>query len=165
MLSACTDPDETLPPGELEIGLRLADGTFEPVADGDAMAVELGANGLNMIVPSLWAEGINPNAPNPTVLVEIEGILMAADIEGSRVDMERDGDGYALWDLRVPFQTQLCCYVCREGTISATLRDRSGREFIGEATVRLERGGCPDEAACCSSDQACPDPSLTQVCE
>ncbi len=163
VLAACgEDPPE---PGVLDIGVRADDGTFQALTPGQAVAVELGANGLNMIVPSLRAVDINPNAPNPEILVEVSGIVMAADIEGSRVDMEDTGDGHALWDLRVPFQANLCCYVCRNAVVRATVRDRSGRDFIGEVDVRLERGGCPDPDACCADESACPDVSLTQVCE
>jgi len=89
---------------------------------------------------------------------------MGADIEGARVDMMDDGTGYVLWELRVPFQTQLCCYVCGEGTITARIRDNSGQDFEGQVTVRLERGGCPDLTACCNSADMCPDPTLTLVC-
>ena len=63
------------------------------------------------------------------------------------------------------FQTELCCYVCTEGTLVATLRDGSGRRFEGQVTVRFERGGCPDVSACCATADACPDPTLTQLCE
>ena len=157
------DPD--LPPGSLEIGVRGDDGSFEVLSEGDSVAVELGANGLNMIVPSLRAAGINPTGPDPTILIEVGDILMAADIEGSRVNMDADGESYVLWDLRVPFQTALCCYVCRDGLIRAELVDHTGRSFLGEVTVQLERGGCPDPDACCGEAGACPDPTTTLVCE
>lgn len=160
-----SNDDPVREPGVLELGIRLEDGTFEPIQDGASMAVLLGANGLNMIVPSLRVLDADPIGPDPTVLVEVGGVIMAADIEGSRVDMEDTGAGYALWDLRVPFQTNLCCYVCQDGLVRATLTDRAGREFVGEVTVRLERGGCPDETACCAKATACPDPTTTLVCE
>lgn len=163
-LTSCPGPDDPGPALPMEIGTRAADGTFAPIAEGDTMPVLLGANGLNMVVPSLRAVDINPAAPDPSVEVVVAGIPMAADIEGARVDMEDDGTGYVLWDLRVPFQTQLCCYVCQEGTIVARIRDNSGVQFEGRVNVRLERGGCPDTSACCASADMCPDPTLAQVC-
>jgi hypothetical protein len=118
-----------------------------------------------MVVPSLRARGIDPRGPDVQVEVTVAGILMAADIEGSRVDMAESGDGHVLWDIRVPFQTELCCYVCREGTLEARLVDRAGRVFETVVTVRLERGGCPDPVACCGNANVCPDPELTLLCE
>ncbi len=164
-LTGCPGPDDTGPPSPMEVGMRATDGTFHPYAEGESVGVVLGANGLNMIVPSLRAVGINPRAPDPDVQVHVAGFVMAADIEGARVDMDDDGTGYVLWELRVPFQTELCCFVCGMGEIVARIRDNSGRNFEGRATVRLERGGCPDVAACCATADFCPDPTLTQVCE
>ncbi|MBI2893439.1 MAG: hypothetical protein HYY06_07790 [Deltaproteobacteria bacterium] len=160
----CGDDEDTRPPGVLDLGVRV-DETFEPLAEGATMAVILGPNGLNMVVPSLRSAQIDPRAPDPTVSVTVGGILMAADIEGARVDMEDDGTGNVLWDLRVPFQTELCCYICEEGLMKAKIRDATGRRFEGQVTIRLERGGCPDTAACCGDPNTCPDPSLTQLCE
>ncbi|NOY90392.1 MAG: hypothetical protein GXP55_04210 [Deltaproteobacteria bacterium] len=164
LLSSCPGSggsDSSMP---MEIGTRASDGSFVPLADGDTMPVLLGANGLNMIVTSLRATGINPAAPDPSVEVQVAGIVMAADIEGARVDMEDDGTGFVLWELRVPFQTQLCCYVCGDATIVARIRDNSGQRFEGRVAVRLERGGCPDLTACCDTADMCPDPTLAQVC-
>jgi len=163
-LAGCPEPDDTGPPSPMEIGVRETDGTFRPLVDGDTMNVVLGANGLNMVVPSLRAATINPRAPDPAIQVDVAGLAMGADIEGARVDMEDDGTGYVLWDLRVPFQTELCCYVCGQGTIVARIRDNSGKSFEGRVIVRLERGGCPDPTACCDNAGMCPDPTLTQVC-
>jgi len=164
LVSGCPGPTVSGPALPMEIGTRAADRTFTPLHDGDTMPVVLGANGLNMVVTSLRAAGINPRAPDPSVEVDVAGIAMGADIEGARVDMMDDGTGYVLWELRVPFQTQLCCYVCGEGTITARIRDNSGQDFEGQVTVRLERGGCPDLTACCNSADMCPDPTLTLVC-
>ena len=163
-LGGCPNPDEPGPPLPMEIGVRAADGTFRPLADGDTMSVVLGANGLNMVVPSLRAADINPRAPDPAIEVDVGGFAMGADIEGARIDMEDDGAGFVLWDLRVPFQTELCCYVCGQATVIARIRDNSGRSFEGRVTVQLERGGCPDVTACCDTADMCPDPSLTLVC-
>jgi hypothetical protein len=164
-LAGCGDPEDDRPPGALEIGVRGAEGAFTQLVDGDTMIVSLGPNGLNMVVPCLRSSEIDPQAPDPTVSVQVADQVMAADIEGARVDMVFDGTGNVLWDLRVPFQTELCCFVCREGLVEARIKDASGRRFVGSVTVRLERGGCPDEAACCESADMCPDPSLTQTCE
>lgn len=162
----CSGPPAQ-PPGALEIGIHdEEEGTFVPLQDGDTVAVVLGSNGLNMVVPSLRVEGADPRGPEPNVEVFVGGVLMAADIEGDRVDLVVDDAGRGLLrDLRVPFQTDLCCYVCRDGTLRARLEDRKGRVYEGEVTVQLERGGCPDPSACCASASACPDPDLTQVCE
>ena len=164
-VAGCPGPDDTGPPSPMEIGKKAADGTFQPYADGESVGVVLGANGLNMIVPSLRAVGINPRAPDPSIEVHIAGFTMAADIEGARVDMDDDGTGYVLWDLRTPFQTELCCYICGMGEIVARIRDTSGKSFESHATVRLERSGCPDLGACCPTADFCEDPTLTQVCE
>lgn len=165
-LVACPTPEPEPPPGVLEIGVKQADGTFRALAPSDPMTVSLGPNGLNMVVPSLRSAEIDPRAPDPTVTLTIEGNLMAKDIEGSRVDMRSDGTGYVLWDLRVPFQSELCCFICRAGEVTATIRDASGRRFEGKTTVRLERGaGCPDEKACCKKADTCKDPSMTQLCQ
>lgn len=154
------------PPGPLEIGVRdEASGAFHLLAADDAVPVVLGANGLNMIVPSLRAREVDPHAPDPTVVVEVAGIVMAADIEGARADMQEDGDGYVLWDLRVPFQTELCCYNCATAVVRADIEDSSGRAFQGEVSVVLARGACPDDRVCCGTADACPDPSITQVCQ
>lgn len=164
--AACGDPDPG-PPGVLEIGIHdEATGDFIPMTDDMSVPVVLGANGLNMIVPSLRAIDIDPRAPDPTVTVSVGGILMAADIEGETVDMQDSANGYVLWDLRVPFQTDLCCYNCVEGIVFATLEEQSGRIFEGEVRILLSRNGtCPDESVCCGDVNACPDPALTQVCQ
>jgi hypothetical protein len=162
LLIGCGGPAETRP---LEIGVRGADDSFVPLSENESVPVVLGANGLNMIVPSLRAMDIDPIGPDPTVEVSVGGILMAADIEGSRVDMVSDGAGYVLFDLRVPFQTDLCCYNCSPGRITAVMKDASGTRFEGAVTVQLERASCPDPGVCCQDANACPDPSLTKVCE
>ena len=161
---ACVGSSKALPPAPLEIGV-LVGGAFKPLANGDTAPVILGPNGLNMIQPSLRASDIDPRAPDPSVTAEVGGILMAADIEGVQADLKSDGTGYVLRDLRVPFQTDLCCYICREGKVVARLKDAGGRVFEGTVTLRFERGGCPDAPACCTNRNACPDPSLTQLCE
>ncbi len=153
------------PPRPLEIGTRAMDDSFAPMVAAASVPILLGANGLNMIVPSLRAADIDPRAPDASVEVEIGGILMAADIKGVRADMTADGPGYVLWDLRVPFQTELCCYNCAPAIVSARIEDASGQIYEGRVTVQLERGGCPDLTACCQSANECPDPSLAQVCE
>lgn len=166
LLSGCPTPVDPMP-GELEIGvLDRVDGTFHVLSDGDSMPVLLGANGLNMVVPSVRAVGVNPNRPNPDVQVEVAGYVMAAILEAERVPMDPDaeGNGYVLGNLQTPFDAELCCFVCTEGTITASLRDASGRVFEGQVTVRLERGGCPDVTACCMNASDCEDPSLTQLC-
>jgi len=153
------------PPRPLEIGLRGQDGSFVPLAENDEVAIVLGANGLNMIVPSLRASDIDPHAPDPTVEIEIGGTLMAADIEGSRVDMTDDGVGYVLWDIRTPFQTELCCYNCSAGLVNARIQDASGQAFEGSVTVTFERGGCPDPAVCCQNVDVCPEPEQAKLCQ
>lgn len=145
--------------------MKAADGTFQPLADGDSVRATLGSMGSAMIVPSLRAVGIDPRAPAPTVEVDVGGVLMAANVAGPRIDMVEDGAGYVLWDLRVQFQTAPCCYACSEGTIVARLRDHAGKQFEGEVTVQLDPGaGCPDLSACCLTADACTDPALTRVC-
>ena len=163
--AGCGPGEDDRPPGVLEIGVRDEDGSFRPLSDHDSMTVSLGPNGLNMVVPCLRSAQIAPKAPDPTVTVTVADFVMAADIEGARADMVDDGIGNVLWDLRVPFQTELCCFTCREGLVEARIKDATGRRFEGSVTVLLERGGCPDEDACCLEADMCPDPSLTQVCE
>lgn len=174
VFAACSPASERpeVEVGALEVGLcgeHDADGaclSFVPLADGDTTNVVLGPNALNMIVPSLRASGIDPRAPDPTVLVTVADLVMAADIEGAAVDMQPDGDAdFVLYDLRVPFQTELCCYVCRDGLVEASITDASGRTFEGRVTINLARAGCPDPTACCGNPEVCPDPSLTLVCE
>jgi len=164
VLAGCPSNEPLVATGELEIGVDDG-GTFRPLVPGDTITVVLGANGLNMIQPSLRAVDINPRSPDPAVDVDVGGFVMAADIAGSRVDMQHDGTGFVLWNLQVPFQTDLCCYACGMGLVRAGIRDASGRLFEGSVMVRLERGGCPDEEACCTSADACPDPSLTVLCD
>lgn len=163
-LVGCPGPGVDPPAGDLEIGVLESDGSFRVLSDGDSMAVLLGANGLNMIVPSVRAVGANPSRPNPHVEVEVGGFIMAAILEAERVDMTPDGDGHVLANLQVPFDAELCCYVCNEGTITASLRDASGRIYEGQVTIIMERGGCPDTSACCMNADDCEDPSLTQLC-
>ena len=162
--SGCSGPDDDRPPGVLEIGVRAADGSFKTLHDADAMTVSLGPNGLNMVVPCLRSAEIAPKAPDPTVTVTVADYVMAADIEGARADMIDDGIGNVLWDLRVPFQTELCCFICGEGHVEAKIKDAHGRRFEGAVWVQLERGGCPDAQACCEDADMCPDRSLTQLC-
>ncbi len=169
--TACgNDPEPD--PLPLEVGYRGADDQFVPLGDGDAMAVVLGPNGLNMIVPSLRMTDVDPKGPDSNVEVLVEGLVMAADIEGSSVDMQPDGSSYILWDLRVPFQNNLCCYNCAVGKVTATLKDASGQPFIGEVSIVLGRSTCPDPAVCCSLDSEgiaaeCPlaSQSVVNVCE
>lgn len=163
-MAGCPDPEDNRPPGVLEIGVRAADGSFQTLHDGDAMTVSLGPNGLNMVVPCLRSAEIATKAPDPTVTVTVADLVMAADIEGARADMESDGVGNVLWDLRVPFQTEICCFTCREGYVEAKIKDAKGRRFEGAVWVQLERGGCPDLEACCEEADMCPDRSLTQLC-
>jgi len=161
-------PNDPGPPGVLEIGIHDQDsGDFILMTDDMSVPVVLGANGLNMLVPSLRAVDIDPEDPTPSVTVSVGGILMAADLKfDSRVDMQDTGGSYVLWDLNVAFQTDLCCYNCVEGIVTASLEDRTGRMFEGEVTVVLSRNGtCPDTSVCCGDVNACPDPALTQVCE
>ena len=165
LLLGCPN-DDPGPPGELEIGYRDLDGQFVRITNDMSLPVVLGANGLNMLVPSLRAVDIDPTDPEPNVTVDVSGIIMAADLKFDAVDMQGDGDGYVLWDLNVPFQTDLCCYNCVEGFISASLQDRTGRMFVGDVRVILSRNGtCPDTSVCCGDVNACPDPAITQVCE
>jgi len=159
--------DDGGPPGMLQIGVHDEQtDAFVPLTDGQALPVVLGANGLNMIVPSLRAADADPRGPDPSVTVSVGGILMAAVLKGERVDMTDDGQGFVLWDLRVPFQTELCCYNCLDGTIFARLDDRSGHAFESSVRVRLSRNDtCPDTTVCCGDAKACPDPAITQLCE
>jgi len=159
--------DDAEPPGPLEIGFHdEVSGDFVALSDSDAVPIVLGANGLNMIVPSLRAEGIDPSGPDPDISVNVGGILMAAVIQGDNADMDPQNGAFVLWDLRVPFQTDLCCYNCAPGTIRARLEDRSGHAFEGEVTVQLSRNGtCPDTSVCCANLNACPDPAPGQLCE
>jgi len=152
------------PPRPLEIGLNQGD-QFVPLDADQLVAVVLGPNGLNMIVPSLRAADIDPRAPDPTVEVTVGDVVMAADIEGSRVDMQSDGVGYVLWDLRVPFQTELCCYNCAAGLVTAKMQDAAGYWYEGSVTVTLARGTCPDDTVCCSSADLCPEPELANLCQ
>jgi hypothetical protein len=167
LLAACPGNGPDTPPQPLQIGRHdTATDSFVPVAAGEIMAVVLGPNGLNMVVPSLRAVGIDPSGPDPTVEVDVGGVIMAADIEGSRVDMQPDADGYVLWDLRVPFQAELCCYNCVSGAVHATLEDASGNDFEGSVTVMLSRNGgaCPDPDVCCASADLCEVPELALIC-
>jgi|GEM_PF-6823310 len=163
LVAGCSSPAG--PPGPLEIGVRDTNGRFVAFNADESVPVVLGANGLNMIVPSVRAVDCDPRAPDVSVEVVVGGIVMAADIRGERVDMTADGPGYALFDLRVPFQTDLCCYNCSPGVVKAHLQDASGKTFEGEVTIVLERAACPDPGVCCGDVNACPDPNLTQVCQ
>lgn len=155
------------PPGLLEIGVQdQASGDFMPLGADDTVSVVTGANGLNMIVPSLMAVGIDPAGPDPDVIVTVNGIFVAAVIQGDNADMAPEDDGFVLWDLRVPFDVDLCCYECSVGLISASLEDQSGHAFEGEVSVLLTKAGiCPNPSSCCVDASRCPDPSLVRLCE
>ena len=168
LLAGCPDGGPDTPPQPLQIGVHDTTlDTFVPLAEADMMAVVLGANELNMIVPSLRAIDIDPRGPDPTVEVDVGGVIMAADIEGSRVDMQPDADGYVLWDLRVPFQAELCCFNCVTGIVTAYMEDASGVDFEGSVTVLLSRNGgaCPAPTICCATADLCPVPELAPLCE
>ncbi len=150
---------------ELQIGVRNDSGEFVLVGAGDSMGVVRGPNALDMIVPSVRAVGIDPQTPDPVVEVKVGGQVLAVDIEGPRVDMEQSPEGYVLWELRVPFSVNLCCFNCREALVTASIEDSSGNKFAGEITVMLERDSCPDPTTCCETAGACPDPSTAQVCK
>jgi len=159
LLAACG------PPGELEIGIRNNAGEFEPLSSGESVAVILGANGLNMITPSLRATGIDPSKPDPSVKVSIGDSVMATILKGEPVDMTPVGDAHVLWDLRVPFLAELCCYNCASGLVTAELKDASGKRFVGEVSVQFSRDACPAPDVCCATVSACPKPEMTQVCQ
>lgn len=149
----------------LEIGVKAADGTFQPLAEGDTVRTSPGTMGSTMLVPSVRAADVDPRAPEPSVQVDVGGFVLAANLADPRVDMVDDGTGYVLWDLRVQFQAAACCYACRDAAVVARLRDATGKQFEGHVTVQLDPGaGCPDVTACCATADACPDPSLTQLC-
>ncbi len=164
LLSAGCDSE---PAGPLEIGIHDQDsGEFMLLSDDDTVAVVLGANGLNMIVPSLMAAGIDPAGPDPDVIVTVDGIFVAAVIQGDNADMDPRDDAFVLWDLRVPFDVDLCCVECATGTISARLEDRSGHVFEGEVSVLMTKAGtCPNPSSCCVDASRCPDPALVRLCE
>ena len=149
----------------LEIGDRAASDEFVPFEDDDFIRVVRGPNELNMVVPSVRAVGIDPTAPDPTIEVTVEGYVMAEDIEDARIDMISNGDGYVLWELRVPFMAEMCCFMCSPATITASITDASGKRFEGQRTLILQRDTCPDPDICCATVGACLDPSLTQVCQ
>lgn len=161
--------------GPLEIGTRQPPcspwgescaGAFAPLADGDPASVVLDPHGsLDMLLLSLRAAEADPHAPRATVTVTVAEQVIGANVPGERADMQSDGVGFVLWDLRVPFQQELCCYACRDARVDGRLEDASGRVFTLEVTVLLRRSGrCPDPEACCASAEACPEPSMTQLC-
>ncbi len=150
---------------ELQIGVRNDSGEFVLVAAGDSMGVVRGPNALDMIVPSVRAVDIDPKTPDPVVEVKVAGQVLAEDIEGPRIDMEQSPEGYVLWELRVPFSVNLCCFNCQEAVVTASIEDASGNKFAGEITVMLERDTCPDPTTCCETAGACPDPATAQVCK
>lgn len=149
---ACEGDFGPRPPGVLEIGIGdPINGGFRPLVDGDTMPFTPFPNGFVMVAPCLRSPEIDPRRPDPTVTVTVGGVLMAADFEGERVDMQPDGTGWVLWDLAVPFDTEAWCFVCREGRLDASLRDATGRDFLGSVSVILAReegDGCPDPAVC-----------------
>jgi len=152
------------PPRRLEIGVR--DGTvFRPLHDGDALTPALIFGGLISVEPSLRAVGIDPHLPEVDVEIRIDGLVVGSDLGDAPRDMEWDGTGHTLWNVRTALSVELCCFACREGVLTARLRDASGARFEGSLRVLLGRGTCPDPAACCPRADYCPAPLLGPVCE
>ncbi|MBI2895576.1 MAG: hypothetical protein HYY06_18615 [Deltaproteobacteria bacterium] len=158
----CPEPERAEPPrpsdfdGVLEIGVNGGD-EFVPLHDGDDMNVSTGSNGLDMVVPCLRATDVDPTAPIADITVTIDGVVRGAELPGQRADMQSDGAGWVLWDLRVPFQVDGCCVICSEAVVNAILRDDQDRELAGSVRVVLQRGaGCPDPEAECADPSTCP---------
>ena len=166
MLGGCSQSHATREPeiGDLEIGVRDRDGLFRPYRSGDTAHVVHSGGGLDNLLVSLRVPDDDGSALDPSVTVTVEGLVMAADRDGPRFRLEYDGTGYVLWDVRVEATAEMCCYICRTGTVAAELRDASGRIHRGQVNLILSRGACPDPYACCASADYCPDPSLTLVC-
>lgn len=167
---ACLQAPPEPPPLPLEIGynelLTVQGFSYRRVQDGESIPISLGPNGLFMVQPCLRAVGIDPRAPVPDVVVTIDDVPVAADLDFDRVDMVRQGEGWILWDLRVAFTNELCCFNCQTGVMKARLRDAADNVFEGVVTLLLSgRGVCPDPDACCLDPQDCVEPAFATACE
>ncbi len=160
-VAGCFQTDEL--PRPLELGVR--DGAvFRPLHDGDALPTTMVFGALLMVQPSVRAVAVDPHVPELDAEVRLDGMLIGSDLDEAPRDMVWDGTGYALWDVRTRLSVELCCFACREGVLTARLRDASGARFEGSVRVLLGRGTCPDPAACCPSAEYCPSPSLALIC-
>lgn len=150
-------------PRPLEMGVREG-AAFRPLHDGDSLPASLMFGALITVTPSLRAVGIDPHLPQANVELSIGGMLIGSNLGEAPRDMISDGTGYTLWDVQMVLSVALCCFVCREGILTARLVDASGARFEGTARVLLGRGTCPDPLACCPSADDCPSPLNALVC-
>lgn len=151
-------------PRPLELGVREGP-AFRPLHDGDSLPAALIFGGLITVTPSLRAVGIDPHLPQAHVELAIDGTVVGSDRGEAPRDMIADGTGLVLWDVQTVLSVALCCFVCREGVLTARLVDASGARFEGSVRVLLGRGTCPDPLACCASAGDCPSPLTALVCE
>lgn len=155
------------PPGSLEIGLDDYDQlSFVPVTDGAELPMYLGTGGLYVLVLSLRANEVDPDAPHPTISVYVDDTLVAFEHHDSNTDMVATTEGYVLWNVFVIPRVEMCCFNCRDAVVLARLDDRAGQSFEGEVRARLVASdSCADTSICCADAAACPDPTMTELCE
>ena len=109
-------------------------------------------------------------APGPAdvdITVTVDGVLIGAGITGeARPPTELDDGSAVMWDERVAFQVNLCCFSCKSAVVRATMIDAADREYRGAVKVLLVRdwSGCPDQYVCCSDPGSCPEGLEPQLC-
>jgi len=153
----CTDPKLI---GALEFGVLDENGQFAAITDGDLVSV-ISIQATYGLAPSLRAEQLDPSAPEPSVMVWVDGVLIGANRAGETPD----GDAYVLENLGVLFQMQPCCFNCVEATIEAQLVDKNCHKCAGSVTVTLAASGsCPATTHCGCDSSDCVAPLTPTLC-
>ncbi|HEV8322099.1 MAG TPA: hypothetical protein VG389_10825 [Myxococcota bacterium] len=123
------------PHAVVQLGVTDASGAFVPLADGDAVAVVLGPQGLNMVVVALQAwglEGGNPDDPldpdNPYLrLASRVGATVVGGAVGTRPFPETGDGTLHVEGVQVPFNVMPDLYLGEIVTLEVSVTDRHDR--------------------------------------
>lgn len=130
-------------PASVKIGGGSPQTGFVNLADGGAMTVVLGPQGLNMITPSIRAQGVSPgksgrmgNAEDPLVALEAsEGGSVVGASARARLGLMVTAEGAERLGIFLPFSVDPPRYLNKRLRISASIEDACGRTASGELEV------------------------------
>ena len=160
---------ESVSPEELDLGVGEPSEGFVPLVDGQQLLifpVYVAGSFLDGFFINLRTPPLDPTDPDLEVVVR-DGELPIGREVGSYTLVERsDGTGgFLVWQVRVVFAEESCCFLCKEIVVEARLEDANGRRFLGRSRVIPTHSVCPDSEGCCSSADLCERFEAPQVCE